>query len=301
MSKTRKRPRLAFEFMFHPLGFVDSVEYDVLEEQLRKQAPIPVFKLRALRRRNTWAIELPLGIFQGDVTPGSTDLSTEVLERERVLRLIKEKTGSFHMDKTRDIIHRDGVWYYRRKALEQFRIYVHPNTLFVAAFNLLKAAELDPTVIMGAPETTARPLTDRPVIDGHRARGPSWTERDDYVLRKWFGRWADGKHHVLTDAQWATVLDELRGFRSKEAVKHRLSVLNAATKRSLMTDGYIKRDAVKAYLEKFLGERAVVPRFRPRLDGSYYPSNASTTPKKRPAAARQASTEPPLVTHLDLF
>jgi len=298
MSKTRKPPRLAFDFMFHPLGFVDSVEYDVLEEQLRKQVTIPVFKLRALRRRNTWAIELPLGIFQGDVSPGATDLATEVSERERTLRIIKEKTGSYHLDRSRDIFLKDGVWYYRRKALEQFRIYVHPNTLFVAAFNLLKAAELDPTVITGPSETTARPLTDRPIIDGHRARGPKWTSKDDYVLRKWFGRWADGKHHVLTDAQWATVLEELRGFRSKEAVKHRLSVLNAATKKSLMTDGYIKREAVKTYLEKFLGERAVVPRFRPRLDGSYYPTQASKPgfvgSKKQPA------DEPPLITHLDL-
>jgi hypothetical protein len=316
----RRSPKTFFEFLFHPLGVVDGVDYEGLSTMLSEQVEIPSFKLRALRRRDTWAIELPPGAFSGDLS-GAVSLADDLLERERIIRLIKDRTGAVQMDKTRDMIERGGVWYYRRKALEQFRIYVQPNYFFVAVFKLLKAAEEDPSYIMGEKPTQARPLSERPIVNGRRAPGPRWRERDDYVLRKWFGKWADGKHHPLTDTQWVRVLEELGGFRSKAAVKHRLSVLNAQLKRSLMRDGYIQRDDVKKYQDGFLGELVVVPRFRPRLHGDYYPKSKQRNPASSllrsdgtssravtDAAKKRILANPPpgfvpttVLTHLDLL
>jgi len=315
----RRSPKLFFEFVFHPLGFVDGVEYEQLSHLLNTQTQVPVFKLRALRRRETWAIELPAGAFSNDLS-GAVAPDADVAERDQILTVIKARTGGIHMDRTRDFFLRNGVWYYRRKALEQFRIYVQPNLLFVAAYKFLLAAEKDPSIIKGEYKTKARPLAERPVINGRRAPGPRWRDRDDYVLKKWFGAWADGKHHPLTDAQWDRVLDELGGFRSKVTVKRRLSELNAKLKRSLMRDGYIYRDDVKKYQDGFLGELVVVPRFRPRLHGDYYPKGKRRNPastftrsdgtslKAQNAAKKRILQHPPegfrattILTHLDML
>lgn len=293
MPKTRRSPKLRYEFLFHPLGVVDGFEYDLLSSFLNEQNVVPAFKLRALRRREKWAIELPPGAFTGRLGNGETSVSEDADARERILRLIKEKTGAYNLDRTRDIITKNGVTYYRKRALEQFRIYIRPNSLFVAAYAFLQKAEEDPTLIRGDKPIQGTPLKDRPIVNSRRARGPAWSTQDDYVLRKWFGKWHDGKHHKLTETQWNTVLEELKGFRSKESVKRRLSELNTARKRSLMVDGYIHRDAVKAYLDGFLGERAVVPRFRPRLNGEYHPKRRNLAPSKPKAS------EPRIVTHLD--
>ena len=293
MRLKRRSPQQIFEFFFHPLGIVDGIEYDLLAEYLVKQVQIPAFKLHAWRRRNTWAIELPAGAFSGDLS-GAVSLKEDLEERERILRMIKSKTGAIHMDRSRDMIEKNGVWYYRRKALEQFRIFISPNLFFASIYKLLLLAEKDPTLIIGEKKTTARPITERPIINGRRAPGPRWTAKNDYVLKKWFGKWPDGKHHPLTDTQWATVLEELGGFRSKHSVKHRLSVLNATLKKSLLRDGYIHRDDVKKYQDGFLGEMAVVPRFRPRLHGSYYPEakrrNPSSTLLKSDGTSSRRTT-----------
>lgn len=296
MAKRRRSPKLQFDFIFHPLGVVDGFEYELLSTFLSEQTVVPAFKLRALRRRDRWAIELPPGAFTGRLGEGETTTAQDAQERERILRLIKEKTGAFNLDRTRDIITKNGVTYYRKRALEQFRIYIRPNSLFVAALTFLQKAEEDPTLIRGAKPIQGTLLKDRPIVNKRRARGPAWSTQDDYVLRKWFGKWHDGKHHKLTESQWTTVLEELKGFRSKESVKRRLGELNHQNKKSLMVDGYIHRDAVKAYLDGFLGERAVVPRFRPRLKGDYHPKrrNLSSPPPPLPQAS-----EPRLLTHLD--
>jgi hypothetical protein len=293
MTKRRRSPQLRYEFIFHPLGVVDGFEYELLSSFLNEQSVVPAFKLRALRRRERWAIELPPGAFTGRLEPGATSPSEDAAARERILQLIKEKTGSYNLDRSRDIISKDGHTYYRRKAIEQFRIYIRPNSLFVAALTFLQKAEEDPTLIRGAKPIQGTPLKDRPIVNSRRARGPAWSAQDDYVLRKWFGTWHDGKHHKLTEAQWNTVLEELKGFRSKESVKRRLGELNTALKRSLMVDGYIHRDAVKAYLDGFLGERAVVPRFRPRLNGEYHPK------RRNLASSKPQASEPRPLTHLD--
>lgn len=273
----RRSPQLQFEFIFHPLGVIDGVEYDNLSKQLAEQTQIPSFPLRALRRRETWAIELPRGAFMGDLS-GSISMQEDIAERDVILERIKANTGAYHLDRTRDLIHRNGTWYYRRRALEVFRVYVKPNELFVAAFNFIKKAEEDPTYVMGEPKPQGKPIVERPIVNGRRAPGPRWREREDYVLKKWFGKWADGKHHPLTETQWERVLDELGGFRSKQSVKRRLSELNAELKQSLLRDGYIHRDDVKKYMDGFLGERVVVPRFRPRLHGDYYPKSKRRNP-----------------------
>lgn len=293
MSKRRRSPQLRYEFLFHPLGVVDGFEYDLLSSFLNEQNVVPAFKLRALRRREKWAIELPPGAFTGRLGQGETSASEDADARERILRLIKEKTGAFNLDKTRDIITKNGVTYYRKRALEQFRIYIRPNSLFVAAYAFLQKAEEDPSLIRGPKQTQGTPLKDRPIVNARRARGPAWSQQDDYVLRKWFGKWHDGQHHKLTESQWNTVLEELKGFRSKESVKRRLGELNSKLKKSLMVDGYIQREAVKTYLDGFLGERAVVPRFRPRLNGEYHPKRRNLAP-----SLPQAS-EPRPLTHLD--
>lgn len=307
MTKRRRSPRLEFDFIFHPLGMVDGFEYETLSLFLGEQGIVPAFKLRALRRRDRWAIELPSGAFTGRMAPGATTPAQDNEERNRILSLIKDKTGAYNLDRTRDIIVKKGVTYYRRKALEQFRIYIRPNTLFVAAYTFLEAAEKDPSLIRGAAPIQGKLLKDRPLVNGKRARGPGWSERDDYVLRKWFGKWPDGKHHVLSDTQWNTVLEELKGFRSKAAVKHRLTQLNRSLKKSLMADGYINRDDVKAYLAKFLGERSVVPRFRPRLHGDYHPKQRNRALIDNEAKKRILKDPPPgfrpttITTHLDML
>jgi hypothetical protein len=101
-------------------------------------------------------------------------------------------------------------------------------------------------------------------------RGPTWTEFEDYVVRKWFSRHTAGphigKHAKLTDAQWASVLEELKGQRRKTDVLRRIKLLNQRLRMSLTVNGYVTRTNVMRYKCEALGETEVrIPHARAPL------------------------------------
>lgn len=270
MLQPLDKRRFQHPFVFNPTGLVSSYEVEATLAYLDDHGGVHSFNLIAMRRRDAWAIELPLGVFTEQYGDNKPSLPDDLAARDKLLQLMRDKGGSIPFDQTRHIVHLDGHVFYRIEPIAAFRAWAPHNPIYQAAHKLLRLALEDPKVLLKPKPRRGTKVKDRPLVDGRRARGPSWSPREELVLKSWFGKWPDGKHHKLTEPQWETVLTSLDGFRSKQSVLTRLSFMNAQLKRTLMVDGYIPADRVKEYLAGFLGQRVQVPRFRPRLRGPYH-------------------------------
>ncbi len=299
--KPKAVAKIVWPIVFNPLAYLSQFDQEqLLPRLLAGMGGTSFTGLTALRRRERWAMELPLGTFSGNLQPGATAVDDEVGKRCDYIEGIRSRIGGYHFRPTRHIFQYDGRWYYHIEALKVLR-YAPDNELFLAAIAFLEAAQADPKLIQG-PRYQRRltPIEDRPVVDGHRARGAGWTLAEDKILAQWFGRRADGGHHPLTDEHWHTVLDLLNGYRTKKTIKDRLSVLNRKLKISLLVDGYIPREHMTAFRRGFLGEQFRVPNFRPRLHGTYFTAGPAPAPRKRRnqattsgAAAPDATSDAP--------
>lgn len=282
-------PTLLYEFVFEPLNWVSGTERARLQHMLLTQRNgMEVFPgTKALRRRETWALELPLGSFVGNFDPAIATPKDDLAHRLEVTEAAKNDFGSYGFDRWRHVFRKNDVWYYKKAALLAFRGAAFPNEIFAAAFHFLLAAEKDPTLIKGPPPRRCTPVAERPLINGRRARGPAWTSYEDTLLRNWFGRKEGPKglrHAPLTEPQWVMLLDRLEGLRTRQAVLDRLRLLNAALKRTMMVDGYIPQDRLQAFMNLCLGEKTYMPRYRERVFGTY---------SGRPLVTRKRRTDTP--------
>lgn len=271
-TKRRRRykgRRKFFEYTFEPLLYLSQYERDVLEHRFAAERKgVPFFeKLTAWRRKGSWAFEVPCGVF-GPRFGCTREQEAQALED--AARRGKLETGQLGFRRSQGLREFRGLLYLNESALEALRSRARIPEFITAMLHFLRAAKENPALIQGPPRETAWSPKQRERKNGRHIRGPTWKEWEDYVLRRWFGRWPDGRHHKLTDQQWENILErELKGRRTKKMVKQRMVVLNHQLKVSLMIDGVITRDGVREYMAKALGERIQVPKFRPRLHGDY--------------------------------
>ncbi len=278
----RYKPRRRFfKFDFAPIPYLHGIEAERLNARLMaEQGHNLILGLRAWQRRGTWALEAPLGAFTGTFVPGAVMLERDLEERDALLERLRGSFKAYGFDPARDMLMdrrrdegEDVVFFYRRSALNMFRQWAKVPEIFSALYHFLDAAEKDKSLIKGY-HTNKRPvrtIDERPLNpNGRRVRGPAWAEWEDETLRRWFGQDEEGKRRKLTDKDWEILIEKLQRRRARPGIVHRVSQLNMKLKRSLMVDGMLPRDAIPIYKAKMLGERANLPRYRPRLHGNYY-------------------------------
>jgi len=258
---------------FTPTDYLnDAAERDVLMTIGFDHGFPRTFNLWLARRRGSWMSTLPAQVWNRDrydITP----------EEEEQLRLQLEnvhraETGAYGYLHTRDIVLKEGCWVYRDSVLSALMPRFATPLLAKAVMNFMHAAEDMKRGLVKHPARDearkALPPEQRAFANGRRHRGPEWKPEHDYVIRKWFGRHEygpnAGKHVALTEAQWAEVLKELGGQRSKSEVRRRIRVLNDELRMSLMVNGYVPRTDVDKYMAGALGEGKVrLPRLRAPL------------------------------------
>jgi hypothetical protein len=249
-------PRSEFPIIFEPLVFLTGQERAWLEGQLLEQrGPDGVVWVDTpvLRCREYWAISMPLGTFAGSYAALPSPEEERAACVNLVALAVRREPGAFK--RSRDFIERGDRIYLRSPLVKVLRRYAPVPEMFVAAYTMLEAAVSDPEIIY-------RYRTDKPVVRPAKEyiRVP-WTPEEDHVLRQWFSRRADGRRYVLTDEEWAIVLDRgLRGRRDRRAVLNRLATLNTALKFSLMRNGRIPVAKQEEYAMRMLGQREYLPR-----------------------------------------
>lgn len=265
--KISRPRRVIYEFTFDPLPWLDGADRATLETLLLSQrGSAGTFwpHARAKRCRDRWALCMPLGSFHGSFGPEVTQ-AMEDEAREALLERIRiAEPGSVGT-----LIHHEGLVYCPLQALSVLRRYARLSQLFSAAYAFVEAAWTKPTLIRGTRtrQGVFAPLAERPLVNdgsGRRVRIGPWLPEEDAVLRTWFSRWPDGKHHVLTDEHWSILLDkQLKGMRSKASVLGRLNVLNSKLRWRLTEEGNFKGKmgvkALEAYLKDMLGQRIKLP------------------------------------------
>lgn len=237
-------------------------------EQLHRNGISSVLTLQALRRRGSWAITLPFGIFQGELRP---DLASHVAEVEARTAAIATLSPFLprYLPPARRMFVWSGDFYFPTPVVGALRHVVPQPALVRALHAFLEAAAGDPTLVKGPRRRRPFvPLEARAVAHhGGVVRGPSWRPEEDMTLRQWFGPRAHGaaagRHVALTEAEWSAVLARLEGRRTRSAVRARIAVLNVALKRELSVDGYVPRDRHKEYYARVLGENPRRPRLSP--------------------------------------
>jgi hypothetical protein len=267
-------PQLTFVFLFQPLKYLNEPERSDLEKHLLAAESPLHFEVSALRRKHLWAFAVPRGVFANNFN--FVTFEDEMAARDRLVASAKPRGF-----RVRDIIERDGVVYYQRAVLERFRdlaTAVSQRAFFIAVLACMDAAERDPAVVMGEPQRRPGLSPDqRRALFGHNvARGVAWSPEEDQVIRKWFGMRTigddAGKHVGLTPEMWATVLEELKGVRSKHAVQQRINALNRKLLNELLqrqqahfgtrrSDG-LRKSFVPEYMRRVLGERPRRPPMR---------------------------------------
>lgn len=273
-------------FIFSPLEWLDGGARDTLENQFQEQGvEQQFFTLQVVRRCKLWAITLPVGTFSNNLTPGSSSLWTENTARDLFIDSVDRASGRHMFPHKTAMFSLNNEWFYREDAINIFRVFADKNFLFAAAYAIMQAVKKDPSVFPTRKvPRIERSLEDRPVTNGHRPRGPDWSETENALLRRWFGRHPDGKHRPLTENQWRTLLEiDLYNLRTRASVLQQLGALNTKMKRTLMVDGLIPRDRIQEWRANFLGQRYCVPRYRPRLHGGYFsPHDPYNPPGMKP-------------------
>jgi len=250
-----------------------------LTKALEAAHSVPVFQNhRVYRRRERWAVEAPLGAFTGDFATSTFAREYDALWT--LLRAAKKRmeTGRVYpFTPSQQIFYAEERIFLREHAvvglvdlLTEAEI---PHTaLLMQALKRYHTALVDGSVNMfPAEKRHFVPLERRPVVNGHRARGPAWTLAEDNVLRSFFGRQADGKRIILTEMHWNMVLNHplFKAKRTKTGILQRMNILNYKLKKSLMVEGYLHPDGVVTWQQQRLGQRNRVPGNRFRLAGEY--------------------------------
>lgn len=300
MKKTRRKLRLR-----HTLDWV-LASYVVPDDNYEAGPFIDlVLRLELLRRREKWAVALPVGFFAGNPRPGAVTPEHELEARQKLLASLRESHGARALSH-RDSVERDGLVFYRPGAIKLFESVLPHAWLFRAMGRYLRHIQAHPDEVWRIYTPAAK---ERPLTDGRRSRGVKWTPQEDAILRQWFCAREDGKHHPLTPMQWTIVLTRLQERHPKYSVKCRIRALNAALKKSLMTDGMLTAASELVYRRQALGERVRVPLRRERELHGYYATHPSDQKRRRkrphvgpivaPASPPPSSPEPWVDAFLD--
>jgi hypothetical protein len=256
-----------FPFTFNALQYVKPEERDYLADLLQEQGVSAEFSLVAIRRRQYWAVTLPLGAFVNEFRLAFTDYLKSINTRDALLLEARSAHG-LRVRPGRVVIERQGTFFYPQHVINVLRHVAPAPAFFNALHAFLQAARVQPSLIKGRRSRNPYvPLEHRKHVGDRLARGPAWTPEEDLVLRQWFGQRtygdAAGKHVALTDEQWKMVLERLEGRRTQGSVRARLVVLNHQLKRELSVDGYIPKNRYEEYFARVLGENPRPPRTSP--------------------------------------
>ena len=229
--------------------------------------PAVFAKLPILRGRNRWMAALPPCVLRPDAITLTADEEAKLIDRALEARRMRP-LGSFKP--TRDAVLRQGRRFYASVFLDELGPFLALPATVAAMATFLRVAAEKPGLI-NAPMNPARNAPR-----GGSGSSRRWEPWEDGVLRNWFGLRSfgehQGKHAPLTEREWSIVLDEhLKGRRTRQQVKVRVTTLNRELRISLLVDGFLPRDKVREFQERALGERRIrVPRFRPRIRGRSY-------------------------------
>lgn len=256
-----------FPYKINVLNYTHASERDYLADLLREQGVDPVFSLLALQRRQFWATTLPTGAFLNEFRVSHVDYMQNIHARDALVAEARRNLG-LGVRAGRTVIEHEGNLYYHQHVIDVLRR-VAPEPAFLQALhNFFVAVKTQPALIKGPRVRRPYvPLERRARVAGHLARGPAWRPEEDLVLRQWFAQRAygpdAGKHVKLTEEQWAIVLKNLEGRRTKGSVLARIVVLNHQLKRELSVDGFIPRNRYREYFSRVLGENPRSPRTSP--------------------------------------
>ena len=251
------------------LDFAKHEHRDNLNNLAIEQGVPLMFSLSAIRRKQNWAIELPLGCFLGDFRPGFVSFDDELKVRDGLIDRLQSADKNVRYGSGRMIIHANDRVYYHQyliRALKDLDTLAIPS-FFNAMYAFLLEAQKNPSLIKGKKQRPFVPLEKRKAVFGHDARGPSWRPDEDTLLRQWFGQRTvgsyAGQHVPLTREEWASVIAALGHRRTEASIRQRISMLNNALRRELSVDGYIPRDKYREYFSRVLGEKPRRPRMTP--------------------------------------
>lgn len=258
--------QFVYDVLFRAIDYSYNESREALLTLASKQNVTLAFNLRALRRKHFWAIELPLGIFLGDLRPGLVTLDDDMRVRDGILDRIYRQNKAKRLHSGRMVIHWNGSVFYHQqiiRAIKDCEVTALPE-LFQAFHEFLAAAQNNPELIKGKKTRPFIPLEQRKAEFGYIARGPSWLPEEDTILRQWFGPrtvGADaGYHALLTDQEWESVLSALNHRRTRASIRQRMVAMNRALRAELSIDGYIPRDRYREYFSRALGEKPRKPR-----------------------------------------
>jgi len=143
---------------------------------------------RVYQRRHRWAVEAPLGTFTGDFE-NATHLA-EKLALQSLLEASREIVmlgAAYPFTPSHQIFYVEDRIFLREQAVASLASFMsgqgHVNGALMLALNLYHQALVARTVsVFPVKAKTVVPLDQRPLIDGHRARGLGWSSREDQTL-----------------------------------------------------------------------------------------------------------------------
>jgi hypothetical protein len=240
--------------------------YLASEEQETYGIP-KIFSIPTIPGRKRWLISLPACVLKPDSSTLTLDVETRLVQAALAQR---RETPLVFFKPRKETTDREGRSFYSAFFLEQVGPFLALPATVAALAAFVRAADQKQAKV-------GKILPRNPEeLSGLVGRGRLWQPWEDTVIRNWFGRRTYGEHqgqHVpLTEEQWQTVLEtHLRGRRTREQVKVRITTLNRVLRVSLLVDGFLPRDKVREFQDRSLGEHRVrVPRFRPRIKGRSY-------------------------------
>jgi hypothetical protein len=283
----------SYEIQFNPFAYLPGDAGDNLRRVfLAQNVSIPM-KLHVFRRKNHWALEVPLGVFRNRYRDGEGTLIDHAIERDKLLEAYrKELSDAYEVRRARvpwlaraDLLVIDDRPCYTLVTLQVFAEKSNARSFFTAAATFIRAANADFSLIRPV-RKNVRPFVPHAArVDtyGKMVRGPSWSNEEDLVIRRWFGQrtvgdGSIGKHKKLTEEEWGFVLEALQGRRTQQSVRDRITLLNKALIKEMSVDGYVSRTRLAEYMSRVLGERPHKPRMyssRPRRPGRRHDVTAS--------------------------
>lgn len=214
---------------FSACKYLDEIDGELLRNKLCRERAVAcpeVFEaLPVLVGRGSVAVSLPLGTLVHDFRAIASDPAMERQELEAMIASVKRATGRRRFRRRDVVFHCDGEVYLRRPALEALALLRDARApMLRAALGLLAALEAAPPWRHHARRRERRPIAERELADGRRARGPGWTKEEDAELRRTFGVGLDGERLPrLAASQWSLLLVvKLAGLRTKGSVLARL-------------------------------------------------------------------------------
>ena len=240
---------------------------------------LPRVAVRLVKRRNRWALTVPLGSFTDNLQ------ATPEMERAALVQLLEP------VQQAPAGLRTHVPWVYRNPETEE--LFFRPELLkgLAATYRRLPLLSVvasfaldlgkDPSDPQGKKESELvrkirranRPKAIDPFIpfdqrpkrsDGRLTRGPAWSLAEDQILHADLGaRDAGGTRPVLTDADWERLIAKLGHRRSRRSILARVSVLNKKLAQKIALDvakgGFPLETARVYYREQHLGTRTRLP------------------------------------------